>query len=160
MQELQAKLRRSQRPGAKGKGYTQQSLIQHARQICSGQYMAQLLHVSVSGEGKHLQLSYRSDAAALAGIEQQPLGKRILFTDRQHWSKEQIVLAYRSQSHVEDAFADMKDPHFLSGEPMFHCRKAGYSGSSLRSALALAERVCRAADRVDTARMSGSRDRL
>ena len=30
------------------------------------------------------------------------------------------MLAYRSQSHVEDAFADMKDPHFLSWEPMFH----------------------------------------
>jgi len=120
LQELQAKLRRSQRPGAKGKGYTQQSLIQHARQICSGQYMAQLLQVSVSGEGKHLQLSYRSDAAALARIEQQQLGKRILFTDRQDWSNEQIVLAYRSQCHVEDAFADMKNPHFLSWEPMFH----------------------------------------
>jgi len=74
----------------------------------------------VSGEGKHLQLSYRSDAAALARIEQQQLGKRILFTDRQDWSNEQIVLAYRSQCHVEDAFADMKNPHFLSWEPMFH----------------------------------------
>ena len=120
LQELQAKLRRSLRPDAKGKGYTQQSLIKHARQICSGQYMAQLLHVSVSGEGKHLQLSYRTDAAALARIEQQQLGKRILFTDRQDWTNEQIVLAYRSQSHVEDAFADMKDAHFLSWEPMFH----------------------------------------
>ena len=30
------------------------------------------------------------------------------------------MLAYRSQSHVEDAFADMKDPHFLGWEPMFH----------------------------------------
>jgi len=56
----------------------------------------------------------------LARIEQQQLGKRILFTDRQDWSNEQIVLAYRSQCHVEDAFADMKNPHFLSWEPMFH----------------------------------------
>jgi hypothetical protein len=30
------------------------------------------------------------------------------------------VFAYRSQSQVENAFADMKDPHFLSWEPMFH----------------------------------------
>ena len=48
------------------------------------------------------------------------LGKRILFTDQHDWSNEQIVLAYRSQSHVEEAFADMKDPHFLGWEPMFH----------------------------------------
>lgn len=120
LQELQAKLRRSQKPNAKGKGYTQQSLAKHAQQICSGQCMAQLLHVSVTGKGNHLQLTYRTDAAALARIEQQQLGKRILFTDHQGWSNDQIVLGYRSQSHVEDAFGDMKDPHFLSWEPMFH----------------------------------------
>ena len=120
LQELQAKLRRSQKPGAKGKGYTQQSLNKHARQICCGQYMTELLQVSVSGKGKHLQLTYRTDAAALARIEQQQLGKRILFTDHQDWTNDQIVLGYRSQSQVEDAFADMKDPHFLSWEPMFH----------------------------------------
>jgi hypothetical protein len=36
------------------------------------------------------------------------------------WTNEQILLAYRSQSQVEDAFADVKDPHFLGWEPMFH----------------------------------------
>jgi transposase len=120
LEELQAKLRRSQKPGAKGKGYTPESLSKHARQICSGQYMAQLLEVSVTGKGKQLQLTYRTHAAALARIEQQQLGKRILFTDHPGWSNDQIVLGYRSQSQVEDAFADMKDPHFLSWEPMFH----------------------------------------
>ena len=120
LEELQAKLRRSQKPGAKGKGYTQPSLAKHVGQICSGQYMAQLLHVAVTGKGNQLQLTYRTDAAALARIEQQQLGKRILFTDHQGWSNDQIVLGYRSQSQVEDAFADMKDPHFLSWEPMFH----------------------------------------
>ena len=43
-----------------------------------------------------------------------------MFTDHHDWTDEQIVLAYRAQSHVEDAFADMKDPYFLSWEPMFH----------------------------------------
>ena len=120
LEELQAKLRRSQKPDAKGKGYTRESLGKHVRQICSGQYMAQILKVAVKGKGKHLQLTYRMDAAALARIEQQQLGKRILFTDHHGWTNDQIVLGYRSQSHIEDAFADMKDPHFLSWEPMFH----------------------------------------
>jgi transposase len=120
LEELQAKLRRSQKPEAKGKGYTRQSLLKHARQICSGQYMSQLLKFSVSRNGGHLQFTYRTDAAALARIEQQQLGKRILFTDHHGWTNDQIVLGYRSQSHVEDAFGDMKDPHFLSWEPMFH----------------------------------------
>src|SRR5207248_11668003 len=40
--------------------------------------------------------------------------------NKMSWSNEQIILAYRSQSQVESAFADMKDHHFLSWEPMFH----------------------------------------
>ena len=113
------------RRDAKGKGYTRQSLIKHARQICSGQYMSQLLKVSVSRNGHPLHLTYRTDAAALARIEQQQLGKRILFTDHQDWSNDQIVLGYRSQSQVEDAFGDMKDPHFLSWEPLDRFQNPG-----------------------------------
>lgn len=120
LEELQAKLRRSQKPGAKGKGYSRESLAKQAQQICSGQYIPQILHVSVTEDRGQLKLTYRTDASAYAHIQQHQLGKRILFTDQHDWSNEQIVLAYRSQSHVEDAFADMKDPHFLGWEPMHH----------------------------------------
>jgi transposase len=120
LDELQAKLRRSQRPGAKGKGYSRESLLKQTQQICSGQHIAQILRVSVAKEQDRLKLTYRADASAYAQIKEQQLGKRILFTDQHGWSNEQIVLAYRSQSQVEDAFADMKDPHFLGWEPMFH----------------------------------------
>jgi transposase len=47
-------------------------------------------------------------------------GKTILFTDNADWTEEQIVSAYRSQYHIEDAFKQMKDPHFLGWSPMFH----------------------------------------
>ena len=85
-----------------------------------GQHIAQILHVAVAEDRGQWKLTYRTDAAAYSQIRDQQLGKRILFTDQHGWSNEQIVLAYRSQSHVEDAFADMKDPHFLGWEPMFH----------------------------------------
>lgn len=120
LDELQAKLRRSQKPGAKGKGYSRESLLKQIQQICSGQHLAQILRVSVTEEQSQLKLTYRTDAAAYEQIKEHQLGKRILFTDQHSWSNEQIVLAYRSQSQVEDAFADMKDPHFLGWEPMFH----------------------------------------
>jgi len=120
LEELQAKLRRSQKPGAKGKGYSRESLTKLTKAICSGQHIAHILHVAVTEDRGQLKLTYRTDASAYTQIRDQQLGKRILFTDQQGWSNEQIVLAYRSQSHVEDAFADMKDPHFLGWEPMFH----------------------------------------
>jgi transposase len=120
LEELQAKLRRSQKPGAKGKGYSRESLTKRVRQICSGQHISKILRVSVIEKRRKLKLFYRTDASAFAQIKEHQLGKRILFTDQKGWSNEQIILAYRSQSQVENAFADMKDPHFLSWEPMFH----------------------------------------
>ena len=120
LEELQAKLRRSQKPGAKGKGYSRESLTKRVRQICSGQHISKILRVSVIEKRRKLKLFYRTDASAFAQIKEHQLGKRILFTDQKSWSNEQIILAYRSQSQVESAFADMKDPHFLSWEPMFH----------------------------------------
>jgi transposase len=120
LEELQAKLRRSQKPDAKGKGYTREGLLKQTQQICSGQHIGKILHVAVTQKRRQLKLTYRTDAAVFARIKEQQLGKRILFTDQKSWSNEQIVLAYRSQSQIEDAFADMKDPHFLSWEPMFH----------------------------------------
>src|SRR6266566_8858497 len=120
LEELQAKLRRSQKPGAKGKGYSRESLTKRVRQICSGQHISKILRVSVIEKRRKLKLFYRTDASAFAQIKEHQWGKRILFTDQKSWSNEQIILAYRSQSQVERAFADMKDPHFLSWEPMFH----------------------------------------
>jgi transposase len=120
LEELQAKLRRSQKPCAKGKGYSRESLAKRVRQICSGQHISKILRVSVIEKRRQLKLTYRTNASAFAQIKEHQLGKRILFTDQKSWSNEQIILAYRSQSQVENAFADMKDPHFLSWEPMFH----------------------------------------
>ncbi|MGC8625919.1 MAG: hypothetical protein ACP5VQ_11760, partial [Phycisphaerae bacterium] len=36
-----------------------------------------------------------------------------------HNVNEQIVLAYRAQHHIEHAFRDMKNPHYLGWSPMF-----------------------------------------
>ena len=47
-------------------------------------------------------------------------GKRILFTDHDDWPVVDVVAAYRSQSHVESDFRQMKDPRVVSFSPMFH----------------------------------------
>src|SRR5205814_2184852 len=104
LEELQAKLRRSQQPGAKGKGYSRESLTKRVRQICSGQHISKILRVSVIEKRRKLKLFYRTEASAFAQIKEHQLGKRILFTDQKSWSNEQIILAYRSQSQVESAF--------------------------------------------------------
>ena len=48
------------------------------------------------------------------------MGKRILCTDNDSWSDQEIILASRAQHHVERAFKQMKNPHWVSFSPAFH----------------------------------------
>ena len=117
---LQAKLTTSQKPGAKGKGYTLKGLERHATELRRAQYIRDILVIEVHEEAGKLRLSYRTDQDALERLRQTVLGKRILFTDNHDWSTDDIVVAYRSQYHVEAAFRQMKDPAFVSFRPVRH----------------------------------------
>ena len=120
LSELQWKLKRSQEPGAKGKGYTLKSLQAHAQNLSSGQYIQKILRVEIQQRRGKLQFNYHTDAHALERLTATTLGRRILFTDNHEWTTEEIILAYRSQYHVEAAFRTMKNPHFVGWEPMYH----------------------------------------
>src|SRR6266705_4367534 len=117
---LQNCLRRRQQGRVKGgRAPTADSVAKQVEQILSGQHLKQLIHCEVSG-GAVPSLSYRSDTAAFSRLVETQLGKTLLFTDNEDWSDEEIVLGYRAQHHIESAFRDMKNPHFLGWSPMFH----------------------------------------
>ena len=65
-------------------------------------------------------LRYRFDRVAYMRLQRRRLGKPLLFTDNAHWSDEDIVSAYRGQHHVENAFRQMKDVHYVSFRPAHH----------------------------------------
>ena len=113
-------LRRRQQGRVKGgRAPRAESVAKQVEQILSGQHLKQLIHCQVTG-GAVPSLSFRSDTTALSRLVETQLGKTLLFTDNQGWSDEEIVLGYRAQHHIESAFRDMKNPHFLGWSPMFH----------------------------------------
>ena len=118
--ELRRKLKASQKPGAKGKGYTRQSLLAHAKKLGQGEYLKDLLEIEVREEDGELSIFFRQDPRVLNRLIRTILGKRILFTDNHDWSTGEIVLGYRSQHHVEAAFRQMKDRYYVSMEPIRH----------------------------------------
>ena len=59
-------------------------------------------------------------STAFEKLKRTRLGKRILCSDNLNWSTQEIILASRAQHHVEDAFKQMKDPHWVSFSPAFH----------------------------------------
>ncbi len=120
LHDLQHSLRGRQAGRIKGgKKPTLQSVTRQVEQILGGQFLKKLLRFEVE-DGPVPALSYRTDTAALGRLMRTQLGKTILFTDNQTWTNEEIVLGYRAQHHIESAFRDMKDPHFLGWSPMFH----------------------------------------
>jgi len=120
LRDLQAKLRRRRQGRTRGgKAPTVASIRKQAQDALAGQHVKTVLRVEVA-DGPVPTLSFTTDQAALARLVDQHLGKTILFTDNDDWSNEEIVLAYRSQHHIEDAFRQMKHPHYLGWQPMYH----------------------------------------
>ncbi len=120
LQQLHRKLRRSQQPNARGKGYTKDSVQKHLDSIISGQYISEILHAEILETNGYLDFRFRTDFNAFDKLKRIRLGKRILCTDNHDWTTEEIILASRAQYHVENAFKQMKDPHWVSFSPAFH----------------------------------------
>jgi transposase len=120
LHELRSKLRRSQEPGARGKGYTPESLQKRLDAICKGQYVSKLLKTKIVNSRGHLDFTFKTDQQAFQRLIRNRLGRRILCTDNDEWSTEEIILGSRAQFHVENAFKKMKDPHWVKFSPAFH----------------------------------------
>jgi transposase len=110
-----ARLRRG-----KGRKSKEQVEAEIAR-VLKPRWLGRVLSTTLSGEEpSELRLVYRTKPKALAELEDELFGKRILFTDRDDWSMAEVVAGYRSQSAVEADFRQMKDPKVVSFSPMFH----------------------------------------
>ena len=89
--------------------------------ILSGQHLSKVLRVEYKPDRTGSdRLRYWIDEEARAHLEKEVFGKRIVITDRSDWSDEEILLAYRGQSHVEDAFRQLKDDEHMAVRPQYH----------------------------------------
>jgi transposase len=120
LKQLRQKLLQSQRPKAKGQGYSRESLNKRLETITSGQYTAEILKTKILETGSRLDFTFWIDPLAFENLKRTRLGKRILCSDNHDWTTEGIILGSRAQSCIENAFKQMKDPHWVSFSPAFH----------------------------------------
>ena len=120
LRDLQQQLKRWREGKVKGKAPALESVRKQVQTICSAQFVKLILKDEVCAVRQGLELTYSTDQAAVDRLCRIQLGKTILFTDNADWPEEDIVLAYRSQYHIENAFRQMKNPHFLGWSPMYH----------------------------------------
>jgi len=101
------------------RGHSKQK--RHALRLFSGQYLKQVLSIRYDLERQGAErLPYHLDQDAIRHLENEVFDKRLLITDRHDWSDEDILRAYRGQSHVEGAFRQLKDDDHLAVRPQYH----------------------------------------
>lgn len=91
-------------------------------QILAARHMKEVFNFTLRlhGQGKLPSLTYHVNTSGIDHLCRTLFGKTLIFTDRNDWSDEDIVLGYRGQYKIEHAFRTMKNPHFVTWQPMFH----------------------------------------
>ena len=89
--------------------------------ICADTWVKRVIVWELNGDtpAEH-RLTWRIDTDARDELETEVFGKRILITNRDHWTLPEVVAGYRSQSDAEFGFRQLKDPHVVSFSPMHH----------------------------------------
>jgi transposase len=104
----------------RGKPPTRQSIEKQVNVILKPQYMKQLFKIEITEQESLVNLEYNFLFESFFEIQKTCLGKTILFTDQHEWSNEEIILGYRGQYRIEDAFKLTKRGHFMAWRPSFH----------------------------------------
>ncbi len=100
---------------------SEESAAKHIDKLLAGQFIRQVLHIEYHPRRHGAErLEYRIDEDAIHHLYTEVFGKRIIVTNRHDWSTEDIILAYRGQSHVEAVFRQCKDDEHLAIRPQYH----------------------------------------
>lgn len=67
-----------------------------------------------------VDLQFNENKEALENLQKTVLGKTILFSDRDDWADEDYIRVYRDQYMIEHNFRQMKDPSWVSWDPLLH----------------------------------------
>jgi transposase len=107
---------------SRGKGRKSADQVEaEITKILAPRWLSRVISVTLHGEKpSELSLTWRSDTKGKAALADELFGKRVIFTDRDQWSIEDVVAGYRSQSEAEADFRQMKDRRVVSFSPMFH----------------------------------------
>jgi transposase len=105
----------------KGRKPTPEGAKEKITGILSTEYMERLFIIEWEKEGRtYPGFHFTMPESRLLELEENELGKSVLFTDHDDWENEKIVHAYRSAWRIESAFRQMKDTEHLSVRPMWH----------------------------------------
>jgi transposase len=121
LKELHIKLQRWREGKNKsGRPPSLQEIKKQIKEILSKEYIKELYTVNIDETQKIPQIKYSFNQTQYNYLQQYRLGRTALLTNQTNLSSENVIIAYRSLHHIEDAFKRMKNSDFLSWQPSFH----------------------------------------
>ena len=104
-----------------GRAPSQTSIKKQCKEILSREYLEKIIAYKITENGnKPIKIEFDVDQKELQNISDTYLGKNILITNREGWSNDSIVRAYRSQYIIESVFKESKDRKYGTWWPQFH----------------------------------------
>lgn len=108
-------------PSKKGKKRTDAGLRKKIASLISSRVPKELIGWELSLlHDDAFDLQYWINTDHLEELKEQWFGRRILITNRHHWSTEEIITAYWGQANIEYVFKNMKNPFHLAWRPQYH----------------------------------------
>lgn len=90
------------------------------REILSGQFMTELFEITLTEEGGLPALRRAVDHTALDRLVHRRLGRTLLIAVKAKGDAATVIGIYRSLTHIEDVFKNMKNVDFLRWQPPHH----------------------------------------
>lgn len=107
LRKAKVELRKLERLTATGR-ISRSNLAHRVQKALAREHLSSFVVTTISGTETAPTLQWRVDAALRRQLETTRLGRRVLCTDRHHWSTGRMVHAFRGQWNVEEMFRRAK----------------------------------------------------
>ncbi len=100
---------------------TKAALEKKIQTLLTGEYSKNLWRVEIqTTEDDAYILNWTLNHAQYHWLTEHAFGKILLMTNREEWSSNEIIAAYRGQHHIERIFKQLKHPYHHSVYPQYH----------------------------------------
>lgn len=96
------------------------SIEARVKKRIKGNYQRELFDIKIEGDAVVTDLSWQVNIDKKREIIDKYFGKRLLISDHQDWSTQEIILTYSNQYLIGNLFKDTKNPHHFSIRPQYH----------------------------------------
>jgi transposase len=88
--------------------------------IISGNHGSEIITVSLTGKRLVKDMEYSLNDESFNQVCEKYFGKKLLITNQDKWSTEEIISSYFGQSDIEKIFKQSKNPDHFAVRPQFH----------------------------------------